>query len=342
MTVLSKYLPRKPQANCTVDNKVTYERWDNIAGYSTSDLTTNPRFTGNFAPDILSFEPVPGGVNIQNSTTQNFGARIRGFICPPLSAGNNYKFYLTSDNSAKVWLSTTNNPANKVLILTKEDNGDPDDAAQHNIPATATVTLNGGQKYYFEIIHKQWISSSFVKLEWEAPGLTRQIIPAANLDHFEPGPYNLPTLCGFDLKTGATYTEDIPSDIKLGEYIAIKAIASVPSPGTFSWTTINGGNDYYISAPTVGSVGTNTSTANPVFIKPGSAGSFTYRVTLTKSDGTGSCISDIKLNVTTTTCGVCDACGVNGNALAATPYPSVSIKSRADEDFFFSKPSFFN
>jgi hypothetical protein len=86
------------------------EVWTNIAGSTVSGLTSNSAFvngTPNARGALTTFESATG-------YDDNFGERVTGFLTPPETG--NYKFWIASDASSELWLSTDSNPANRMKI----------------------------------------------------------------------------------------------------------------------------------------------------------------------------------------------------------------------------------
>src|SRR4051812_35834694 len=94
---------------CSGTGSINFQRWNNINGSAVSNLTTNPNFPNN--PSSTGTRPL---FEMVSNLGNNIGVRMNGYICPP--ATGNYTFWVASDASAELWLSTTNSSANKVRI----------------------------------------------------------------------------------------------------------------------------------------------------------------------------------------------------------------------------------
>ncbi len=90
----------------------------------------------------------------ENNTAQDdFGARTRGYFVP--NATGSWRLASTSDDAAQLWLSTNEDPANKILISRNLNWGDflkYDDA---DIRQSVPIPLVAGQKYYIEQLFKE-------------------------------------------------------------------------------------------------------------------------------------------------------------------------------------------
>ena len=94
---------------CPKLGTINFQRWDNLTGTAVSSLTGSSRYPNSptSSGTMTAFE-MPA--NLGN----NIGVRMYGYICPPTTG--NYVFWIASDNSGELWLSTTINPANKFRI----------------------------------------------------------------------------------------------------------------------------------------------------------------------------------------------------------------------------------
>lgn len=138
-----------------------YERWDDASG-DMGDLTAFSTALDDGsarAPDVTSIVNqfgAPWGV------ADNYNARVRTYFTAPSSG--NYVFFVSSDDSSNVYLSSDENPANKKLICqengwsnqyqwTAPGSGSADDKRSDynaNTEWGNTITLTGGKTYYME------------------------------------------------------------------------------------------------------------------------------------------------------------------------------------------------
>ena len=44
----------------------------------------------------------------------HYGVRVRGYVCAPVTG--EYTFFISGDDQVELWLSTDDNPANKILL----------------------------------------------------------------------------------------------------------------------------------------------------------------------------------------------------------------------------------
>ena len=118
-----------------------------------------------------------------NNSGNNFGERLNGYICPP--ATGLYTFWIASDASAELWLSTSSSPANKVKIAY---NTSATNSRQWNKYATqksVAISLVAGQVYYVEALMKEGTGTDNLAVGWAKPGQSTsapsEVIPGTYL-----------------------------------------------------------------------------------------------------------------------------------------------------------------
>ena len=133
----------------------------NIPGDTVANLVASPRFPNQ--PD--SSGPIPSAYT--GGFGDNYGQCWTGWITPPQTG--NYRFFRAADDDAEVWLGTSDAPASAVRILAGV--GYTGDAKQWSSkPASAYVPLVGGQKYYFEVRHKESAGGDSCAVAWQREG----------------------------------------------------------------------------------------------------------------------------------------------------------------------------
>ncbi|NIR67802.1 MAG: hypothetical protein GWO10_29475 [candidate division Zixibacteria bacterium] len=141
--------------------------WWNIAGDDVSDLLNDPRYPGN--PDeIRILTSFNSGVALGN----DYGGQIHGWLHPVKSG--NYTFWLCSDDSSELFLSTDHTPANKVRIAYINGWANPFDwynQSGTNNPnqQSAPISLVGGRKYYIMARWKEDFAGDHCMVAWQGP-----------------------------------------------------------------------------------------------------------------------------------------------------------------------------
>src|SRR5690348_9971149 len=87
-----------------------FEYFGGINGTAVSALTADARYTSN-TPDAVYWMP---GFDTRSvlpaDDHENYGARISGFLVPEQTG--DYDFFISSDDSSELWLSTSESTAN--------------------------------------------------------------------------------------------------------------------------------------------------------------------------------------------------------------------------------------
>jgi Bacterial Ig domain/PA14 domain/Secretion system C-terminal sorting domain/HYR domain/Calx-beta domain len=148
--------------DCTGSGSISAEGYTNIPGSQVSDLTSNPAYPNNPAvvASLSSFE-------YSGNLADNYGARIRGYICAPETG--NYTFYIAADNQAGLWLSTDDNPANKVLIAYTESATNQREWYKFPSQKSVSISLIKGVRYYIETLHKEDAGDDHLAVAWLLP-----------------------------------------------------------------------------------------------------------------------------------------------------------------------------
>ena len=165
-----------PAGTCSATGSILREQWDNVNG---SLVTNVPVATApSSSSQLAQFEAT--------GTAFNYGARVRGYVCAPLSGA--YTFSLASDDDGELWLSTDADPTHKVRIATCQGwLAGPRDYTRYASQQSAPITLVAGQKYYLEALHKQSWGPGFVSVAWQLPnGTTEAPLSGTRLSPFVP------------------------------------------------------------------------------------------------------------------------------------------------------------
>lgn len=144
---------------------VVREYWSGINGTSVSLIPT-----GNPPSGTTTLTTLLGPTNF----SENFGARIRGYITAPTTG--NYYFWIAASNAAELWISNDDDPVN-ALKRAWVTTGNPT-PQQWNTPTTQKspwLALEAGQRYYFEVLHKAGIGADHLAVGWLKPGQTGNV-----------------------------------------------------------------------------------------------------------------------------------------------------------------------
>ncbi|MBX3747984.1 MAG: Ig-like domain-containing protein [Verrucomicrobiae bacterium] len=165
LTAAFGWMSAQAAAPATPQGYIKAKEFLNIGGTAITDLTGNAKFPDR--PDLVAYPtyfewpqadppdintPPPGDVK------NNYGVQIIGYFHPPATEA--YTFYLSADDNAELWLSTDENPANRVRIATEPQWNNPRDyfgtdrrPNAENI--SAPINLVQGRAYYIEALMKE-------------------------------------------------------------------------------------------------------------------------------------------------------------------------------------------
>ena len=150
------------------------EEWSNIMGNDVKQIPLNTTPNSNSLVTALE--------GIQNYGT-NYGDRIRGYIYPPTNG--NYTFWIAGDDSGELWLSTDDNPTNKVKIASTLSWTNFRNWNKFNSQQSIAIGLQAGHKYYIEVLHKQGGGGDNISVMWMLPGNLFEVpIPGGRLSPF--------------------------------------------------------------------------------------------------------------------------------------------------------------
>lgn len=146
------------------------EVFPNIGGDFLDDLMNSVRF-----PDAPGSADYPALSETPSNIGENYGTRLLGYLLPPTNGY--YRFFMSSDGQGVLYLSTDENPANKVQIAAEPAwNGVrnwvvPDRRTAGNPEnISGNILLEAGRRYYVEAVMKESTSSDNLGFTWQLPG----------------------------------------------------------------------------------------------------------------------------------------------------------------------------
>jgi len=145
------------------------EWWNDIPGPDVDDLLSNVNYPDNPSGRELVTN-LEGPVNWGDS----YGSRFLGYLNPVTSGS--YTFWIASDDMGFLFLSTDDDPANLSLIAYTLDPTGWRVWDTYSSQQSSPISLVAGQKYYFEVLHKQDTDNDNVSVAWEGPGISQQVI----------------------------------------------------------------------------------------------------------------------------------------------------------------------
>jgi signal transduction histidine kinase len=100
--------------------------------------------------------------------------RMRGWLHPPVTG--NYTFWIASDDSSELWLSTGTDPARARRIAFMTGWTDPRDWLRYPSQRSETLFLEAGESYYIEALQEQGTNANHLAVAWEGPTLKQSVI----------------------------------------------------------------------------------------------------------------------------------------------------------------------
>jgi hypothetical protein len=161
------------------------EYWAGISGSSVSSLTSNAAF-----PNSPTSSSVITSFDAPKDVAEEYGQRIRGYLKP--STTGSYQFFIASDDDSELWLSTDDQPSNKVKIASVTGWTNQYQYNKYGSQQSASINLTANKHYYIEALHKEGSGGDHVTVAWQGPGISHQVISSAYLVTAAPVPVPLP------------------------------------------------------------------------------------------------------------------------------------------------------
>lgn len=153
---------------------ILFERWMNVSGTSISDIPVSKKPSASI---LLSAFEAPSNAG------NNYGARISGYINPPVSG--TYRFWISGDDKAELWLSSDENQAGKVKIAYTDEWTNVREYNKFSSQKSMGIWLSQGKKYYVEGLMKQGPGGDNLSVQWQ--------LPDGSIQTPLPGKYLLPS-----------------------------------------------------------------------------------------------------------------------------------------------------
>lgn len=116
-----------------------------------------------------SFESPPG-------LGEYYLTRMRGYLHPPVTG--EYTFWVASDNSSQLWLSTNEDPrkAKRIAFITRYNWVSPHEWSHYPSQRSETIFLRAGQSYYIEALQEQTSGDEHLAVAWQGPTEKQSVI----------------------------------------------------------------------------------------------------------------------------------------------------------------------
>jgi hypothetical protein len=105
-----------------------------------------------------------------NTGMNYFGQRLRAFVVPPTNGL--YTFWIASDDTSELFLSTNENPAGMLPIASVTSYTASEDWTEFSSQQSALISLQGGCRYYLEAQMQQGTGGENLSVRWQLPNST--------------------------------------------------------------------------------------------------------------------------------------------------------------------------
>ncbi|KPQ30454.1 MAG: PA14 domain [Marinobacter excellens HL-55] len=173
---LDKLPPTASIPETSEPGKVDVWYFDGISGNNVQSLLDTAKYPDS--PDEIA---ELNQLRRADSRANNYGTLIRGYLEPP--ASGEYTFYIAGDDETQLWLSSSQAPEDIVRIASSM--ATPlDNFSRYSSQTSGIHFLEAGQKYYFELRHKEGGWDDHFTVAWSGPGLSQQVIEGPYLHSF--------------------------------------------------------------------------------------------------------------------------------------------------------------
>ncbi|MCE2826058.1 MAG: PA14 domain-containing protein, partial [Verrucomicrobium sp.] len=140
--------------------------WTGIGGNAVQALLDDPRYPAT--PDrTAALFSMSSRDALPTDALDNYGATMDALLSPAESG--NYRFFIHTDDSAQLFLSTDDKEANLVQIA--EESGCCNNFTEPDSPRTSEpVALTAGKKYFIRLIYKEGGGGDYGRVAWRKEG----------------------------------------------------------------------------------------------------------------------------------------------------------------------------
>ena len=257
---------------CAAAGTIQAEIWSGISGTSISSipLDTPP----SSVIDLNIFET-------PSHRGDNYGSRVRGYLCVPVSGS--YIFWLATDDTGELWLSTDERPANKAKIAFVSGWTRPREWEKYISQRSAAINLVAGRRYYVEALLKEAAGGDNLAVGWQLPdGTLERPIAGNHLSPYGESQNGLPLVNITNPEDGSSFTAPATINIaatasdndgsvsKVEFYNGVEKLGEdLTSPYTFTWENVSWGS-YTITAKAIDNSGGSSEASIDISVSSGS------------------------------------------------------------------------
>ena len=153
----------------------------------------------------------------------NYSQRISGFIVPPISG--NYFFWVCSDDSSQLFLSTDSNPENVRQIAYLDGWSSPYEWEKYPSQKSTAITLSANTPYYIEAIQAEADGGDHLMVQWSLPNGTLQSPIGEQYIYPPETTFEVPQIV----------VNPLSSAKSIGETAVFEIYAQSSTPLTYTW-----------------------------------------------------------------------------------------------------------
>jgi hypothetical protein len=162
----------------TTGGRMSYEVWNGVSGAVEEGVGPVPvASVPTLKSEVTAMEAPGGGGDFM-------GDRMHGFVTAPMSG--NYVFYVSSDENAELWISSSAEPGRRLKrawVVNGNVQGGVWDAVASQV--SLPMAMRAGERYYVEAIRRETTGGGHFRVGWRKPGDTvPEVIPAYALSPY--------------------------------------------------------------------------------------------------------------------------------------------------------------
>lgn len=158
---------------------VVQELWFGIPGASVKDLTHGKVFE----TAASAIHKIPS-LDVEN-LGDRYGARYSALLRVP--ASGKYRLYLSSDDSAELWLGQDATQKDMACIATVKGYSDPHNWSNQPNQASEPIQLEADRFYFLQVIHKEEGGPDHMSVAWSGPDIPSPVIIPVTALFVPPG-----------------------------------------------------------------------------------------------------------------------------------------------------------
>ena len=136
-----------------------------------TNTTENPNWPDNPDPSYTTF--FSGFETEVGTGRNNYGQRLRAFVVPPMDG--NYVFWIASDDTSDLFVSSDENPAHEALVANVSSWTDSRAFYDEPTQQSPAIPLRAHQRYYVEALMQQGGGGDNLAVQWQLPDGTVEV-----------------------------------------------------------------------------------------------------------------------------------------------------------------------